>query len=452
MNMHEHPRKHAGQALLMVTFAAIPLFGMVGLVVDLGYMQYVKKSTQAAADSAAYAAAIAFHSSNTGSSFSCGGSIICQTTPQYCDPTIIVPSNAIENGCLYAKQNGFIHSSNQDVTYTAGVSATPPTTTGLSSASYWVTFRVTQIVPQLFSAVISGHATGAVTSRATAALVGSQDCIYVLNKTADGALSVGGTASLTSSCGVYVDSNSGSAVGTNGGGLISAPEYDIVGGVNTHYALTPSPNTGAPVAPDPLANLSAPASAPYTCDYKNFKANGNQTSVTLSPGVYCGGINVQNNTFNFLPGDYILVGGGLTTQSANSSIVGTGVMFYNTFGATDKGTYTYSPIDINATSTVSLTAPTSGTYTGILFFDDRSAPTDSKCTYCDNYGGGSTAVYQGTIYNRNNGITMYGNSSANAAYTMVVADTLTLIGTSGFNNNYSSLTGGSPFKKVALVE
>ena len=159
-----------------------------------------------------------------------------------------------------------------------------------------------------------------------------------------------------------------------------------------------------------------------------------------------------NNTYNFQPGTYILVGGGLTTQDSNSSITGSGVTFYNTFGDTNKGTYSYSPVNINANSVVNLSAPTSGTYTGILFFDDRSAPTDNKCTYCDNYGGGSTAVYQGTIYNKNNGITMYGNSAVSAAYTMVVADTLNLIGTSGFNNDYSSLTGGSPLKHVALVE
>ena len=127
-------------------------------------------------------------------------------------------------------------------------------------------------------------------------------------------------------------------------------------------------------------------------------------------------------------------------------------MFYNTFGATDKGTQSYSPINIAATSNVSLTAPTAGTYTGILFVDDRSAPTDTKCTYCDNYGGGSSAVYQGTIYNRNNGITMYGNSSVSAQYTILIADTINMIGTTGFNDNYTSLAGGSPIKQVSLVE
>ena len=90
--------------------------------------------------------------------------MVCQSTPQYCDPTIVTPTNAIQSGCLYAKQNGFIHGTNQDVTYTTGTSTSPPTAAGLSSASYWVTYRVTQIVPQLFSAV-AGNTSGLVTGR-----------------------------------------------------------------------------------------------------------------------------------------------------------------------------------------------------------------------------------------------------------------------------------------------
>jgi hypothetical protein len=108
-----------------------------------------------------------------------------------------------------------------------------------------------------------------------------------------------------------------------------------------------------------LAGLAAPASAPYTCDYKNFSSKN--SDVTLSPGVYCGGINVGNATYTFNSGNYILVGGGLTTQSTNSHIVGAQVMFYKAFGSTDKGNFSYRPIDINANSTVSLTAPNSGT-------------------------------------------------------------------------------------------
>jgi Flp pilus assembly protein TadG len=444
MNNQQCARKQRGQILLFVTFAAIPMFAMIGLVTDLGYMQYVKKSTQAAADAAARAAIIQFHDSNYGSSYSCGGSVVCQATPQYCDPTMTTPSNAIDNGCLYAKQNGFIHSSTQDVTYVSGTSASPPTVAGLSSASYWVTFRVTQIVPQLFSAA-AGNMSGMVTSRATAAVTGSRDCIYALNPTAVD-VSVGGTASLTSACGLYVDSSNAGAISTNGSATLSATEYNVVGGTSTHAPLTPTPNTGVSPAADPLAGLPAPSSAPYTCDYKNYSAP-NWSNPTLSPGVYCGGIKIKNNNYTLNPGTYILVGGGLTTQDANSNIAGSGVMFYNTFGATDKGLQAYSPISIAATSTVDLIAPTAGVYAGILFFEDRSAPASS-----DSYGGGSSAVYQGTIYAKNAAITMYGNSSVSAQYTILIADTISMVGTSGFNDNYSSLPGGSPIKQISLVE
>ena len=167
----------------------------------------------------------------------------------------------------------------------------------------------------------------------------------------------------------------------------------------------------------------------------------------MSPGVYCGGIQIKNNNYTLNPGNYILVGGGLTTQDSNSNIAGAGVMFYNTFGATDKGMQAYSPINIAATSTVDLSAPTTGTYTGILFFEDRSAPASS-----DSYGGGSSAVYQGAIYAKNAAITMYGNSSVSSQYTILIADTITMVGTSGFNDNYTTLAGGSPIKQVSLVE
>ena len=133
MNNRERAQNQRGQILLFVTFAAIPMFAIIGLVTDLGYMQYVKKSTQAAADAAARAAIIQFHDSNYGASYACGGSVVCQAAPQFCDPAITVPANAVQNGCLYAKQNGFLHSASQDVTYTAGISSSPPTTVGLSS-------------------------------------------------------------------------------------------------------------------------------------------------------------------------------------------------------------------------------------------------------------------------------------------------------------------------------
>src|SRR5262249_15560899 len=158
--------------------------------------------------------------------------------------------------------------------------------------------------------------------------------------------------------------------------------------------LTPTPTTGVSPITDPLAYLVPPASAPYTCakDKQDFSPKGDST---LDPGVYCGGIQVgSNSNYTLRPGTYILVGGGISTQSTNSSIRGTDVFIYNTFDPTsNKSAYkTYSPIDISANSTVSLKASNTGPYAGILFFEDRNGwcPASTKTPCSDDYGGGST--------------------------------------------------------------
>jgi hypothetical protein len=40
----------------------------------------------------------------------------------------------------------------------------------------------------------------------------------------------------------------------------------------------------------------------------------------------------------------------------------------------------------------------------------------------------------------------------NAKYTLVVADTFSLVGTPSFNDDYSMLPNGSPIQKVVVVE
>ena len=431
--------------MIMLTLGLVPMFAIMGLVTDFGYMHFIKMSAQTAAEAAAQAAMIDFHGTVGGASLTCETTgVVCSSTPTTCAANITTPTNSLEHGCMYAQAHGF-NSTNQAVTYQAGVGSSPPTAPGMGTASYWVTFRVVQRVPQMFSAIM-GNTSGLVAARSTAVLTGASDCIYALDPHMPGAVSIGGTASLTSSCGIYVNSDNSSALGTNGGGALSAPEYDVVGGVNTHYALSPTPNTGVSPVSDPLASLPVPASGPYHCDYTNYNPPG-WSNPTLDPGVYCGGINVGNNTYTLNPGNYILVGGGLATQSANSHISGDGVMFYNTFGSTDQGTFSYNQINIAANSTVSLKAPNTGTYAGILFFEDRSAPART-----DTYGGGSTAVYQGTIYAKKALVKLFGNSSVDAKYTIIVADAINLVGTTGLNNDYSLLPNGSPIQQVALVE
>ncbi len=225
----------------MVTLLIVPICGIVGLVSDIGYMQFIKMSAQTAAESAAKAAIIQFHATVGGANYTCGGNVVCATTETACPATITTPANALQNGCMYAIQNGFKSSGNQSVTYQSGTGTAPPTVPGAPTAAYWLTFRAVQRVPQLFSAVL-GKSSGLVAARSTAAVIGASDCVYALNRTNySGAISAGGTATLTSSCGIFVNSTSSSALSTNGGGTISAPQYDLVGGAARKAPSPPLP-------------------------------------------------------------------------------------------------------------------------------------------------------------------------------------------------------------------
>jgi len=437
--------KRAGQALILVTFALIPMFGLMGLVADIGWMEFVRKSAQSAADAGAMAAVEQFQSTTFSTLFTCGvGGVICQS-PTSCNPA---PGNYLHSGCDYAASNGFSSTAaNQYVTIAAGTGV-PPTAPGVNSSAYWVTMRVNQSVPQLFSAVL-GNMNGIVSARATAALNPAKDCVYVMDPASSGAIYMNGSPSIVLSCGVYINSSSPSALFGTGTPTLSASEIDIVGNYSFSGTLNPNPPSTA-VAPmgDPLASLPAPT-VPAGCDHTNYQVNTPGTD-TLSPGVYCGGIYVKKGTAALNPGMYILKGGGMSTQDSNSIITGTGVTLYNTYSNPSRP---YTPFNIVASSTVTLTAPVTGTYAGVLIMEDRSITTTtcggSICT--DNFGGGSAAAYTGIIYGPKSLMNFYGNAAL-TAYTIIVAYRLNMQGTTDINNNYSSLPTGNPIKITALVE
>jgi len=121
------PDGRSGQILIMFTLALIPMFGIMGLVTDIGYMHFVKMSAQTAAEAAASAAIVDMRVRGTdGLTFS--------STPVTCTKNITTPANSFERGCMYAQQHGF--NSDNQVTYQSGTTGTPPTASGIGTASY----------------------------------------------------------------------------------------------------------------------------------------------------------------------------------------------------------------------------------------------------------------------------------------------------------------------------
>jgi hypothetical protein len=210
------------------------------------------------------------------------------------------------------------------------------------------------------------------------------------------------------------------------------------------------------VAPfgDPLASAQAPSvgAIPSSCttnpDTTSEHGYTATNGATINPGTYCGGITVSGTTTLTLnPGTYILYGGGLNV-SGGSNLIGNGVTFYNT--GTTNGNTAYKPIVFSGGSATVLKAPSTGSLTGILFFQDRSITSTSQNTI----SGGSGAVFQGALYFSTTPLVYSGGSGVNTAYTILVADRITISGGTAttVNDNYASLSGGSPIKSDALYE
>jgi Flp pilus assembly protein TadG len=452
-------KRESGQIALLFTVAIIPLMAILGLVTDIGYMNYVQKCAQSAADAAALAAVSRFNSTIGGSTFGCDQyDWICNSTPVQCPPSLTTASDPVQSACLYAKQNGFYPTdttnTTQNVTVVSSVSSTPSTAPGLNSVGWWITVRVTQRVPQLFSAVV-GNTSGLVAARSTGVVSPGLGCVYAMDPSAPGTYYQNGSTVFNANCGILVNSSDPSAAMMNSGNAtVNATSYSVVGGVNWHGTISPTPTTGITPFPDPLRRLQppSPCSSSTGCNAADCTAHPNQVVVNgatdLWPGAYCGGIWVKNGTATFHPGNYFIVGGGITTQDSNSHVRGTNTFFYNTYNSSNS----YSPVNFNANSDVQLSAPNSGTYAGILFFQDRGCCTSMTT---ESFQGGATSYFQGTIYFINSLVQFAGNPSVGvdgAKYTIVVARRFSVQGTSSMSNDFSGVDGGNPIKQVGLVE
>ncbi len=172
--------------------------------------------------------------------------------------------------------------------------------------------------------------------------------------------------------------------------------------------------------------------------------NGNSATATLSPGFYYGGISINGNQAIVLnPGVYILGGGGLSINGNTSSMTGTGVTFYNT-----NGLGGYKTIKLNGNTQVNLTAPTTGSLQGMLFFQDRSISTSGAGSIIN---GNSSSTFDGALYFPTTKLTFNGNSSL-SGYTILVAYDVVWNGNSSIGNNYTTLANGSPIKAGLLVQ
>jgi hypothetical protein len=398
----------AGQALAITVLALGVLMGLLGLGIDVGYLRHMRTKMQQAADAAALAGA---------SELLYGDWVAAADTD--------------------ATSNGFTNGSN-GTTITVN---NPPLYGGYAGNAEAVEVIIQQAQPTFFMSVL-GFTKVNVAARAVAALGSAPGCIYGLSSSASGAIeNTGGT--VTAACSIDDDSDSGS--GLRNAGTISAKSIGVVGNYSGGGTFTPTPVTGIPPATDPLVYLQNEEPAVGPCNYNNYSIKSRGGSYILSPGVYCGGIKITVSgpvTLTFQAGTYILTGsvGLVITGSGNVTGGGSNVTFYNT------GT---GSIDITASATnFALSAPTSGTYAGILIFQNLSDTSAATIT-----ASSSGEALTGALYLPDAPLTITTSSTCTAAYSFFIASTIDFTGSACINDNYASLPEGqSPLKAAVLVE
>jgi len=293
-------------------------------------------------------------------------------------------------------------------------------------------------VPRLFSAFFQGGNVP-MSGRAVARLFqGQPACILALDPSASGAVTFTGSSNVVlDGCNVHANSLATDAVTVIGSGHVETPCASSVGNVSASPGLLMSECSSlidhANKIDDPYADIPEPLTG-SACEPVNVFAGSPSSTYNISQGEYCGGLTIKR-TVTMDPGMYVVSGGDLVIEST-AVVSGTGVMFFLTGGATVK---------IAGSATVQLSAPTSDTYAGILFFVDRD---DLYATHIIN--GDSASSFDGAIYAPNGHVEVAGSSTVGGGCTQVVAATIEFTGDAGFGTDCTG-TGVNEIETNQLV-
>lgn len=418
----------SGQTLIVTAGCIVLLLCFVALAVDVGSFYYTQRIVQAAADAAAIAGTSELN---------------------YSDVTAAARADAALNG----ETNG---SSGATVTVNS-----PPLSGPNAGNSSYVEVIVAQTKPVFFMSVLNKYSAVTVNARAVATTSPSAGCVYALNSSGTGFSFNGSGAITVSKCDIIVDSSSSSAFSFNGSGSITALSIGVVGNYseNGSGSVTPTPVTGIASTPDPLAYLTPPSYSTSAC-VANPNVNGSGTTVlgpASSGGTICyngltingsGKVTLNAGTY-IINGAFTINGSGTVTLGAGMYIItgaytingseavsGTGITFYL---APPSGSY----VD-NGSGSRDFYAPTSGTWDGILFYQDR---TDSQAMTIN---GSESSIIEGIFYAPDSNVTLNG-SGASTLYANFVVGSLLFNG-SGTLQSYAAVNSSTPLRASGLTE
>jgi len=396
----------SGQILVIFVVVFALIAGAVAMMLDGGRVYWEKRMAQNAADAAAMAGG---HELRRGSDL---------TTTEVVS---------------WIKRDGQLHGfSAEEITVEY-----PPNRGSNNGDTNFVGVEVSRDVPLSFMRFF-GWSKANVKAWATAGLqVGGDACMIALNNdpTRD-SMKFNGGADFVADCGMMTNSTSPDAMRNVGGSNITASWIGVTGGYSGGGNTSPSPTTSVPPMLDPLSELPTPNPATMSAGSKS--TNGGVT--TWSPGVHQQ-IKITGGTHVFSPGEYYVQKG---IQVTGGDVSGTDVFFYNASTQPSKG------IDFGGNGLIQLSAPSTGTYKGVLFFGNRETANGGSGNKL--LRGNANSYFQGSLYFPSQHLDWAGNPENSNKWALVIADTINISGTSNISLQGPPLSSAPPAYSAVLFE
>lgn len=280
---------------------------------------------------------------------------------------------------------------------------------------------------------------------ATAAIINlGEFCVISLeDSTTSAGVTFTGSTSLDLGCGVATNSRAPAAISAQGSSSISASPISAVGGVPSSGNY--GPNTKllpySPPQEDPYADLPPPT-VPSDCKPR-YTQNPNEAPPPFEPtssGVYCyRGMDIKG-TLTLPPNSVIIIDGGTLDFGSQANVTGTGVTFILTSRNADTNPSQIADLSMNGSAVVDVTAPTSGTYAGVLFYQDRRASYGSTTV-----NGNSASRFQGSFYFPNRELNFRGAAGMRTECFQLIARRLVFSGNSSIQNSCPPGSGSQAF-------
>jgi len=316
---------------------------------------------------------------------------------------------------------------------------TPPTAGPYSgnSKAVRVVLSTSRTLP--FSSLFMS-ATPTIQAEATGAAVSfGQFCLLSLETTTATGVTFQGSSDTRLGCGVATNSQGNPAVNASGSSYIVASPIAAVGNVPTSSNY----QTGTTIIPytipqaDPYASLPM-ASVPNSCNsgfsdspqsVTNISIPGGQTTKCFTD------FNVKG-TVTMDPGIYIIDGknGGSFSLGAQANLTCNGCVFLLTSSGSASNVAT---INMNGGATVTITAPSTGTYAGVMFYQDRAATNVTT----NQVNGNASSKFQGAVYMPKQDVQFSGTSGMNTHCLQIVSRRITMTGNNAIQNDTCTGTG-----------